>query len=325
MEQFVWAKFAEHGLVDDVLHWDEGWHRCGTSKKPNSKNGAYSLHSDYPQNFACRNYQDGKGGVTYKYKLLDNNEASNMTPAEKKARAERIRREQLKRKAQLAKRRAAAAGKARWILTHFPPAGNDNPYLARKGVPAIEDLCQDKDGRLIIPVYGEAGRLAGRLQSVQMIMADGTKTFLKDGVTAGGYFPLPAKDGSKAGPLLIGEGYATCMSASMATGYAALCAFYANNLENVAQLARAYYPEREIILLADNDCTGKETGVPLPPAQNTGVTRATAAAAAIGAAIAIPPPLDGRRSDFNDVHRAQGLQAVRNAIEAARGAPVCRK
>ena len=111
-----------------------------------------------------------------------------------------------------------------------------------------------KDGRLIIPVLNQSGRI----QSLQFILpeqtAEGTdKFFLKGGRTAGGFFSLSAGDGKKDGPLLIAEGYATATSLHLATGYACLVAFNAGNLKAVAVMARERYAKREIILCADND------------------------------------------------------------------------
>ena len=137
------------------------------------------------------------------------------------------------------------------------------------------------------------------------------KRFLKGGKTAGGYFHIPTKDGSKDGPLLIAEGYATAASLHMATGYACLVAFNAGNLEAVARMARDKYPEREIILAADNDLhtDGK---------QNTGAEAGIRAAQAIGGKLAVCPALDGTKTDFNDLHVANGIEPVCRAVEKAR-------
>lgn len=111
---------------------------------------------------------------------------------------------------------------------------------------------------LVVPVLRGTGKRA----SLQFIDGEGRKRFLPGGEKKGCYFPIPARDGSKAGPLLIGEGIATVLSACMATGHAGLVAFDAGNLEAVAKVARETYPERELVLLADNDCTGRDGSAP---------------------------------------------------------------
>lgn len=51
--------------------------------------------------------------------------------------------------------------------------------------------------------------------------------------------------------------------------------------------------------------------------ENVGVQKATEAAKAVGACLAIPPIINGKKTDFNDMHQAQGSEAVREAIFAA--------
>ena len=115
--------------------------------------------------------------------------------------------------------------------------------------------------------------------------------------------------------MLIAEGYATGASLHLATGHAVLIAFNAGNLEAVARLARARYPDREILLCADTDCeTVKPDGSPWNPGREA----ASSAAQAVGGKLALCPAHDGRATDFNDLHRLRSLEAVRTAVEAAR-------
>ncbi len=173
-----------------------------------------------------------------------------------------------------------------------------------------------EDGRLIVPVLNQTGKI----QSLQFILpekaAEGTdKFFLRGGKTSGGFFSIPAKNGTKDGPLLIAEGYATGASLHLATGYAVLIAFNAGNLEAVARTARARYPDREILLCADNDCeTVKPDGTPWNP----GKEAASRAAQAVGGKLAVCPAHEGKAKDFNDLHRLRSLEAVRAVVEAAR-------
>ena len=80
-------------------------------------------------------------------------------------------------------------------------------------------------------------------------------------------------------------------------------------------MARKRYAGREIVLCADNDIeTRKPDGTPWNP----GVEAATKAAASIGGKLAVCPAHEGRTTDFNDLHRARSLEAVRQAVEKAR-------
>ena len=83
-------------------------------------------------------------------------------------------------------------------------------------------------------------------------------------------------------------------------------------------MARDRYPERELVLCADNDAeTVKPDGTPWNP----GIEYATKAAQAVDGKLAICPAHEGRATDFNDLHCWRSLEAVRAVIEAALTAP----
>jgi len=116
--------------------------------------------------------------------------------------------------------------------------------------------------------------------------------------------------GDKAGaPLAICEGCATGASLYEATGYAVLCALNSGNLLEVAKAARELWPERKIIVAADDDQFTDS---------NPGLTKATAAAKAIRANLAVPKftTTATNPTDFNDLRRLQGASAVKQQIDA---------
>lgn len=304
------SKFAavlrEAGLEVETVEADGRLHRCGTVDRPRSKNGAYRVHMDAPACVWWKNWRSGDEGTrTAKPERQ-------MTEAERKAMRERIAAAKVEAEQEQAKRWAAAAkiAAATWEQASPLPEGeaDAHAYLARKGVYAF-GLRVAADGRLVVPVMGESGKV----QSLQFIGED--KRFLAGGKTSAGFFPIPAKDNRKDGPLLIAEGFATAASLRMATGHAVLVAFNAGNLEAVARLARDKYPDREIVVCADNDeGRRKPDGTPFNP----GVEAATGAAQAIGGKLAVCPLISGEKADFNDLHLALGVSAVREAVEAAR-------
>jgi len=55
------------------------------------------------------------------------------------------------------------------------------------------------------------------------------------------------------GALLIAEGYATAATVHQATGFATVAAMNCGNLFAVAKAQREKFPDREIIIAADND------------------------------------------------------------------------
>ena len=173
------------------------------------------------------------------------------------------------------------------------PARTLHRYLFRKRVKVFGNLRGYR--RLLVLPLRDAG---GELHSLQFIDGNGAKKFLSGGRVAGCFFTLADK---AEGPLVITEGYATGASIHEATGHAVICAMNNGNLLEVAKAARELWPHVPIIVAADNDQFTDG---------NPGLTKATAAAKAIGAKLAVPQFVDltNKPTDFNDLAIAQGLE-----------------
>lgn len=234
------------GLVNfEPLDMSGALAMCGTTQKPHGQAGRYKLHlDDWPRLWLC-NYHEG--GEWQTINLYERGEVERLSLAEKTALRERVAREKAAALEAREQARKATTERATGILGGLPLAGAGNAYLARKEVPPLGGVKQDSAGRLVVPVRDERGRLA----SLQYVTGDGGKRFLSGPLPVAYFFPIPAKDGGKGGPLLIAEGYATAASLHLATGHGCLVAFSAGNLEAVARMARERYPEREIVLCAD--------------------------------------------------------------------------
>nr|WP_294509294.1 DUF927 domain-containing protein [uncultured Bilophila sp.] len=297
------------GLEVEAVLADGLLHRCGTTDRPHRKDGAYKAFLDAPASIWWKNWRTGDEGT---WTLKPEKE---FNAVQRKALRERIAAAKADTKAEQDRHWKAAAKLATSIWNHAKPPEDDHPYLKRKEVPAF-GLRQTEDERLIVPVFNSSGKI----QSLQFILPEkltsgSDKFFLKGGKTSSGFFSLPAKSGTKDGPLLIAEGYATGASLHLATGYAVLVAFNAGNLEAVARTARAGYPDREIILCGDNDCeTVKPDGTPWNP----GKEAAFRTAQTVGGKLAVCPAHEGKATDFNDLHRLRSLGVVRTVVEAAR-------
>lgn len=164
---------------------------------------------------------------------------------------------------------AAIAGRAL-------PADPSHPYLSLKRV-AGEGFLQS-GAALLVPMRDADGRV----WNVQRIFPDGAKRFLKGGGIAGLFWLV----GSDAGPLCLGEGAGTMLTVRRATGHAIAAAMHKDNLEPVARLLRARWPDRRIVVCADDDAhliDNPRIG------RNLGLDAAQAAATAIGARVAMPP------------------------------------
>lgn len=169
-----------------------------------------------------------------------------------------------------ASERAEAAKKAAAILNDSKPAPDDHPYLSGKAIKA--NGAKLHHDALVIPM-----RADGQIHSLQFIAPDGKKRFLTGGRVMGCYFSVGTMKGAEA--LCIAEGFATGATIHEATDYPVAVAFNAGNLGLVAKAMREKFPDLPLILCADDDSHTKG---------NPGLTKATAAALAVGGILAIP-------------------------------------
>lgn len=266
---------------------DGALHRFSTNGKAGDDSGWYVLHGD---GIPAGAFGDWRAGATHTFRADIGRE---LTREELEANRQRLERIKAERYAEREREHAVSAARAAEIWDSAEPVPEAHPYLTRKGVQAHG--LRLHHGALVVPMMAE-----GKLCSLQFIATDGDKRFLTGGRTRGCYHAI----GSRTPTLCIAEGYATGASIHEATGHAVAVAFSASNLRPVAEALRAKHPEVQIIICGDNDASG------------TGQRAALEAAQAVGGAVAIPK---GEGMDWNDVHRAEGLEAVRAGVEAAQG------
>jgi len=232
-----------------------------------------------------------------------------------------------KEEAEIARERADTSKKAAAILKAATEAKADHPYLSRKRVSPVATLREIDAGAaaaiLGYPPKSCGDQLAGRLLVVPVKQGDGISTLeLIDesgrkaalagrGSKVGGYWAterLPDGNGNGL-TLLIGEGVATGLSASEATGHPAIAALSSGNLPAVAKAMRERYPAAALLILAD---LVKATGEPDP--------HAIEAARSVGGKLAIPDfgtDRDPDMTDMNDLFILGGAEAVAQAIANA--------
>lgn len=226
--------------------------------------------------------------------------------------------------AEIERERADTASKAVTIIKASVQAKADSPYLERKKVSPTATLreIEAADAARILGYTpkssGEAleGRLlvvpvkqGDKVSTLELIDGKGRKTALAGrGSKTGGYWATE-RPGDDVGVLLLGEGMATSLSASAATGHPGIAALASGNLLAVAHVMRVRHPSAEIVLLAD---LVKTTGLPDP--------HAVQAAQAVGGKLAVPdfgPERDPGQKDFNDMLVAVGAEAVKQAVASA--------
>lgn len=245
-------------LADACLHR----YRVETDKA-GTTNGWYVLHLDERPFGAFGSWKTGQS------ETWTATSAATMTESDRKALAVRIAAAKLARDTEQAAVHAAAGKRAMGLWNRAKPATNDHPYLVRKQVNAFG--IRDLNGQLVIPLRNAEGDLC----SLQFIGADGRKTFLTGGRKKGCYHAI----GRPSSALCVAEGYATGATIYQATGHATAIAFDAGNIEPVALAIRRKFPSLPMVIAADND---------IETLGNPGLTAATKAAQAVGAALAVP-------------------------------------
>jgi putative DNA primase/helicase len=182
------------------------------------------------------------------------------------------------------------------LLVFLDDCPADHPYLIKKGVKPYR--IYQHEGKVLVPIQDEK-----QTWGYQTIDKDGGKYILKGCKKKGNWFRINGDDVS-----LICEGYATGASLHEATGHTVYVAFDAYNMVNVAERLRANGVGK-IVLCADNDASKKD---------NVGMRTAQDAAKRMGLIVAYPSfDKDSGLSDFNDLHKLNGLKAVKDTIQAA--------
>lgn len=214
-----------------------------------------------------------------------------------------------------------AANRARAQLESASKTG-ESAYLVRKQVaPEAVRFMSDPEwgGWIILPLlrYDET---PAKIVGSQKISPDGQKRF-NSGMAKEGASCRLGKEPADGDTILIGEGLATCLSARMALDHShtVYVALDAENLKHVAKIIRARFPASPIVFLADDDYL---TGEP-------GRLKAEFAVQAVGNARLVLPSFSVVRAkikddpdhpyltDFNDLHCAEGIEAVAAQLRSA--------
>lgn len=220
-----------------------------------------------------------------------------MTPQERQQNRERIEQSQAERERVMQEVRAACVVKAEKMWAAAVEPNPEHAYIVGHGITPY-GAKQLKD-MLLIPI-----RRGSVLTGLQIIMPDGSKKFLTGTDKSGGYCVLK---GTTSVVYLV-EGWATGCTVHEQTSATVLVSFDCGNLLKVAKDARAKATESDFVICADNDRL---------TAGNPGLAKATAAALAIGARLAVPVFPGDEGTDFNDLARLAGPEAVKICIEAA--------
>ena len=285
------------GLVppDGLLIEDGRIHRCSVEgKKRSNRSGAYSITAD-GRFGGFQNWAAGTPWQSWRAEL-----PADITPAQRAAIQAEAREATAKRLAE--EKRLAEAARLKAIDMWSKAVEGPHPYLDRKGI------CSNGSrtlGKLLLVPLCDWG---GALHTLQIIRPDGQKFFLKGGSPKGRFHWI--RIGKQLGPVIyVVEGFATGATIHAATGgRPVVVAFNCGNLMPVAYLLRQLLPRVRIVVCSDND---HETVLP-DGTKNPGLTKATEAAAAVRARIAVPWGMAG--TDFNDLFREHGIEEVKRQL-----------
>lgn len=173
----------------------------------------------------------------------------------------------------------------------------DHPYLTNKGVKpnGLRQSTDPKYTSLIATCRDEYDAL----MSLQFIDTDGKK-FLAGGRVDGCAIKFDGAEDIVA----VAEGWATAATVHEATGWSVYAALNANNLRCVTNWVKRKHPNAVQVTVGDDDAWTDG---------NPGRTKAEA----VRETIKIFPEfegLNGKPTDFNDLHCREGLEAVRRQL-----------
>ncbi|MET1116964.1 MAG: zincin-like metallopeptidase domain-containing protein [Comamonas sp.] len=174
-----------------------------------------------------------------------------------------------------------AAERVREQLAELQPASQPTPYMQAKGIAPQPGVFTDRAGRLTcVPVID----VQGRQWSMQTIDADGAEHFAPHSRKDGCFHAVGGLDAlARAPALVIGEAYATAGSLSQSLGFATVAALEPANLPAVAKALHARFPDKPVIIAADDD-----RHLELTQGINPGKVKGQDAAKSTGATLLLP-------------------------------------
>ncbi|SDJ60652.1 VapE domain-containing protein [Pseudomonas indica] len=291
--------------------------RCPASgDKAGEKNGWYVLHeymTEKGETLYFGAYGDWRQQESQKLKV----KGTKLTPEERDLM--RARQEEAKRKAAETKRHAArrAAKRAAGMWEKLPDKGR-SAYLDRKQIIGF-GVRYGRNGTCMVPMRTFVGGVVG-LQVIHAERQADTgrdKQYWPAGMEKEGAHHLIGPRPEPGEPILVCEGFATGASLHMATSLCVAVSFDAGNLLPVGKALREEFPGRPLIFCADDDW--KTTRPDKTTPWNPGVEKAENAAVILGGQFVVPVFAGEREekwTDWNDLHVAEGLDAVRRQVMA---------
>jgi len=205
-----------------------------------------------------------------------------------------------------------SAAKKSYGFWNYSATSGSSDYLIRKGVGSygIRFRVSKEFGNVaVVPMRD----IHGKIWSYQLLNPDGTKIVPKGSRVKGVFHALKCiSDGDLIG---LSEGYSTSATCYELTGIPMVCAFFCENLVEVASNLAKKYPKSQIIVFADNDRHLEEQGM-----LNIGVLSALEAVKQVDLCVGIATPEivdcgpSKEVSDWNDLVHTKGVAFARDQI-----------
>ena len=281
---------------------DGQMHRVPTlDDKQGKKSGVYALYNDgHPAGW----YQDHRNHSEPQKWHASFEQADPLTRLHQKAHMANLR---WQREQNLTTKQQHHAKRCAQAYGLMPVANPQQGYLKKKGVQAYAGVCQDKKGRLMIPLYDTEQQI----HSLQRISGNGFKCLKKGAQKSGHFFVVGDRPLNADEPILYAEGYATAASIAEATGRSVVMTVDAGNMPKVAEKVNAAYPKAKHLFLADNDHSNQI---------NKGMQKAREAANLVGGFWLTPnlsaEEMEHGLTDFNDLHVTSSIERVKKQIES---------
>lgn len=279
--------------------------------KAGAKDGSYVGHLDNRPAGSLTNFKTGEqvawkysGGHTISASGIAELSARNKILTEAREQARKARQEQ-------------CAQRCQEIWNQAAPLLSGHPYLVQKGVdtaPVRHSLKIDDKGNILVPMRDSEGNIHSLQTITQKAGTDNnTKRFAKDGKKQGMSHRIDPMSTFDKNPIVLAEGLATAASIHRATGLPVTCVFDAGNLLPVAQKMRELYPDKPIIIMADNDSQSKN---------NVGMQKAQVVQDIVDKVFICKPPFSEQEqkngnTDFNDFLILHGVVKLQLAISQA--------
>lgn len=178
-------------------------------------------------------------------------------------------------------------------------------YLESKGLEktyGTRTVLTENGRSLVLP----ARDLNEKLWTLQLIYPDGTKRFSPGGKKKGNFFWIAGSSDE----IYLCEGFATGATIYEALRKNVAVAFDAGNLMPVAKALKEKYPKHKIFVCGDDDVFSEKG--------NKGRSEAEKVAQFLGTPALFPQfqDLEKSPSDFNDLYVSEGIEVVREQLEA---------